>query len=175
MDTQTWWHAVVALGVLAVLGSWTLWVERALPVPSSVGSAAAPGPSRAAVFTMLAAVLFVVFWNKSWELQESPGVVPALGWSLLVAALVVAGSRAAPRVRVALVVLSAAVPALLFLAYHREGGWPGVAGWEIDSIQPPVITSTSIVVCLLAAVPVGVAVHLLARPRRSRVPLRAGS
>jgi hypothetical protein len=175
MDTQAWWHAAVAVSVLAVLGSWTLWVERALPAPSAVRSAAGPGPSRGAVFTILAAVLFVVFWNKSWELQESPGVVPALGWALLVAALGVAASRAALRVRVALLVLSAAVPALLYLAYQREGGWPGVAGWELGGMQSPVITSTSIVVCLLAAVPVGAAFCLLARPLRSRVPLRAGS
>jgi hypothetical protein len=175
MDTQVWWHAVVALAVLTVLGSWAVLVEGALHLSPAVRASNAPGPSQGAVFTVLAAVLFAVCWNKSWELQESPGVVPALGWALLLATLVLAASRAATRVLAALVMLSAAVPALLFLAYHRDGGWPGVAGWEFAGMQPPVITSTSIVVCVLAAVPVGVAVRLLARPLRSRVPVRTGS
>jgi hypothetical protein len=175
MDTRAWWHAVVATAVLALLGSWAHWVEQALPAPPQIRSAARSGPSRGALFTVLAALLFVVFWNKSWQLQESPGVVPALGWALLVAALVVAASRAALPVRVVLVVLSAAVPAVLFLAYHRESGWPGVAGWEFNGMQSPVITSTSIVMCLLAAVPVGVTFRLLARPLRTGGQLPARS
>jgi hypothetical protein len=94
---------------------------------------------------------------------------------LLVAALVVAASRAALRAQAALVAVSIAVPAVLFLAYQRQGGWPGVAGWEFGGMQSPVITSTSIVVCLLAAGPAGIAVRLLERPLPSRVALRAGS
>jgi hypothetical protein len=160
MDTRLWWHAVVGAVVVAVLAGWTgAVVSRlsALPTtPGSVEPVRARFPSEGVLVFALIAVGFIVSWNKSFVLQESVGVLPSAGWAVLAAGMAVAVAHRGWRVGAATLALAGAALVTMFGAYHRDSGWPGVAGWEFGGMQSPVVLSTTVAAMMLIAAPVGV-------------------
>jgi hypothetical protein len=165
MDTRLWWHAVVGVVVVAVLAGWAgAVVSRlaALPTrPGSVEPDRARFPSEGVLVFALVAIGFIVSWNKSFALQESVGVMPAAGWAVLASGMVVAAADRGWRVGAATLSLAGAALLTMFGAYHRDGGWPGVAGWEFGGMQSPVVLSTTVAAMILIAAPVGVALGWL--------------
>lgn len=57
----------------------------------------------------------------------------------------------------------AATSGLIFVAYTRLGGWPGVAGWEFDGMESPIITSAASTSVMFAAALIGSATWLARR------------
>jgi hypothetical protein len=159
MDTRLWWHAVVGAAVVAVLAGWTWAVAHHLPAPParSPGTDAARTrfPSETILVFALIVVGFLVTWGRSFALQESVGVVPAAGWAVLAAGMVMATAFRGWRVSVASIALAVALLVTMYGAYHRDGGWPGVAGWEFGGMQSPVVLSAGVAALLLLAAPVG--------------------
>jgi hypothetical protein len=93
---------------------------------------------------------------------EDPGHLPGLsflmvtGWGLLAGGLLAAGllgvgSMSAARWRVG---LAGAVPGAMWWAYHRDGGWPGVPGWEYG-MQSPLFLTVQITAVLIGAAVLG--------------------
>ncbi|HWA66688.1 MAG TPA: hypothetical protein VG899_10020 [Mycobacteriales bacterium] len=164
MDTVWWWHVVVAGCVLALLLLWTLAVV-APPAGERPPRPLLAFASDTAVFTVVAAVGFVVCWNHSWALLESVGGLPALGWALLAAGSTVA-VRHANRRTCALIVASLAVAiGLMALVYLDRGGWPQVAGWEYDGMESPVVLSAQVAIVAAAGPALGIALRAVRVPR----------
>lgn len=82
------------------------------------------------------------------------------GWPLVIGGLFAAAAVASSWLHRALLV---ALPPLMvwsmYSAYTREGGWPGIPGWE----QSPLWTTTTIAAVVVAAPVLGVVVGLVAR------------
>lgn len=151
MDTVWWWHLAIAVVVITVLAGWTAAVttEREEPAPTAVGSRTAV--SDEAVFLLVTVVGFAGCWNFAWHLQESPGALPALGWAALAAGGAVAVARGPWRTGAILIPLIAAALGVMAWAYLREGGWPGVAGWEFNGMESPVVLSARVAFVMAAA------------------------
>jgi hypothetical protein len=176
MDTAAWWHAVVAGAVTALLTAWTVAVAGALPARPSPGVPQAeprhPSPSTGVLLALLTLLAAAGSFLVSPEVgNEHPGVITIVGWSVLSGAGLIVAARSR-RSGTALSVLALSVAAVLAMraAYVREGGWPGVAGWEFNGMQSPVVLSTVTAVALLMAPIVGGAVRGASarrnRPRR---------
>lgn len=77
-----------------------------------------------------------------------PGHEPGLsvfmvaGWGLLAGGLLAAGLLGLGAVSTAgwRVLLAVATPASMWWAYHRDGGWPGVPGWDYGLQSPRYLT-----------------------------------
>ncbi len=150
MDTVWWWHVVVAAAVFVVLAGWTVAATANDGPPATRGGAAVV-PSDAAVFVLVTAAGFASCWNFAWHLQESPGALPALGWAALAAGAVVAVAGGTWRTGTTLLPLVAAALGVMAWAYLRDGGWPGVAGWEFNGMESPVVLSARVVVVTAGA------------------------
>jgi hypothetical protein len=144
-DTVWWWHLVVGTVVVAVLG---VWCHVVAPAPTPDAPRRRPSPDM--LFVLVATVAFVGCWNFSWQLQESPGVLPALGWAALAAGGAVAASTASWRVPLVALVLTGVALAVMAWAYLRQGGWPTVAGWEFNGMESPVVLSARVCAVALA-------------------------
>ena len=91
-----------------------------------------------------------------------PGHEPGLsiymvtGWALLAGGLLAAGLLGIGRTSTAgwRVLLSAATPAAMYWAYQRDGGWPGVPGWDIG-LQSPLYLTVQITAVLIGAAALG--------------------
>jgi hypothetical protein len=166
-DTVWWWHVVVGGAVLVVLAVWTIVVT-----PEHAGGILNV-PFVGSLFLVVAAVSFLICWNNVWELQESPGPLPSLGWALLAAGLAAIGTRATWRVLVPAVLLTAGALGVAALAYLRQGGWPGVAGWEFNGMESPVILSARVVLVLAVALVPGLLLGAAARTGRRLASRRA--
>jgi hypothetical protein len=162
MDTVWWWHLSVASAALAVLAGWTAAVG-AWQMARDDG--ATVGPSDEYVFLLVGLLGFAGCWNFAWQLQESPGALPAAGWALIAAGVAVAVRHASKRTVATIVALTAAALGATAWAYLRKGGWPGVAGWELS--QSPVILSARVVAVLALAPLTGLV--LRAHRGRSRI------
>ena len=161
-DTVRWWHLVVGSAVLVILTGWTWWCVRCLPPRTPLGPRSAA--AAALVFVVSMALGYLVYYQlvDSGSGSNLPGATPVVGWSVLAAGVtvVVAFGRHWWSAVVALVG-AAAVMGFLVLAYTRLGGWPGVAGWEYDGMESPLITSVVSTVTLLVAPVVGLAIWML--------------
>jgi hypothetical protein len=106
-----------------------------------------------------------------------PGHEPGLsfhmvtGWGLLAGGLLTAGllgvgstSTAAWRV-----LLSAAAPATMYWAYQRDGGWPGVPGWDYG-MQSPLFLTVQITAVLISCAVLGWGLSASGLGERLRVP-----
>jgi hypothetical protein len=149
-DTVWWWHLAIGAVVFAVLAAWTVTVATAQVVPVGTASGPRSAVSDEAVFFLVAAVGFACCWNFAWHLQESPGALPALGWAALVAGVAVAFARAQWRTCAILIPLIAAALGVMAWAYLRDGGWPGVAGWEFNGMESPVVLSARVTFAVAA-------------------------
>ena len=156
---------MVALVVASVLAVWTRDVVRALPS----APAAVRFPAEGSVLVVLVAVGFVLVWNKSFAPLESVGLLPAAGWAVLAVGLAAAAAQRRWEVGAALLGLAGAALLTLYFAYHRDGGWPGVAGWEYNGMQSPVVLSVAAAALLLTAAPAGAALGAL-RSRTATQP-----
>ena len=76
-----------------------------------------------------------------------------IGWALLAAGICRGGVVASTAwTSLGLLAGSAITLAVIFAAYSRIGGWPGVAGWEFQGMQSPIVfTSVASTVALLVA------------------------
>lgn len=160
-DTQMWWHAVVAAVVAVLLSGWTWWVVRCLPKthPSNV-------PAQSSLTAMLPDLVFIVTAGSavlaylSVPVQSNePAMRAIIGWAVLAAGIVTSVGFA-KRWWTSFVAAGAVgvVLGLVFLAYSRDGGWPGVAGWEYNGMASPIITSVASTAVLLTAWMLGLAV-----------------
>lgn len=91
-----------------------------------------------------------------------PGHEPGLsfymvtGWGLLAGGLLAAGLLGIGRTSTAgwRVLLSAATPAAMYWAYQRDGGWPGVPGWD-NGLQSPLYLTVPISAVLIGCALLG--------------------
>ena len=91
-----------------------------------------------------------------------PGHEPELsfymvtGWGLLAGGLLAAGLLGIGRTSTAgwRVPLAAATPAAMWWAYHRDGGWPGVPGWDLG-LQSPLYLTAPITAVLIGCAALG--------------------
>ncbi|MGB7982619.1 MAG: hypothetical protein WCF36_17700 [Candidatus Nanopelagicales bacterium] len=80
------------------------------------------------------------------------------------------------------VLLAAATPVVMYWAYHHDGGWPGVPGWD-DTVQSPLDLTVQITAVLITCAGLGWALHASGLGERlrtwhdsapaTRTPLRA--
>jgi hypothetical protein len=154
-DTRLWWHVVVAAVLVSVLTGWTSWVNKCLnqrpagpPLPEK---SIVRQVAQVAVFAAVAIVGYDVYYQLPLQSNE-PIMRAIVGWSLLAAGIVVVAAFARTGwTSLALMTGVSATLGLVFLAYTRIGGWPGVAGWEFNGMQSPIITSLASTGTLLAA------------------------
>ncbi len=91
-----------------------------------------------------------------------PGHEPGLsfsmvtGWGLLAGGLLAAGLLGVgpPSAAGWRVLLAAAAPASMWWAYHRDGGWPGVPGWDYG-MQSPLFLTVQITAVLIGCAVLG--------------------
>jgi hypothetical protein len=169
-DTRWWWHVAVALAQLVVMAAATWWTFECLRRPDAVADHrgvpwATRSVSAAAVFTLVAvagfAVQVVVDRNGG---SQGPGVLAMLGWAILAGGLVTAvGWSVHWWASFAALVGVGAALGLMYAAYHRPGGWPGVAGWEVFG-QSPLVLTVGAAVTLLVAPFLGMVAQLLRHP-----------
>ncbi len=178
-DTRWWWHAVVQTPQLAVLLGLVWWLTRCLDVTGPLepgGPISAGGWSRVSaeswfsVFAM-AAILAQLVLDRDVITSDPRPVSIDDGCALLAAGVSVValrpgGARAAGFSLAAVV----GVLALMYLAYYRHGGWPGVAGWEIS--QPPIILSPASTVVLGLGPLIGLSSRLSRRSSLTRAESR---
>lgn len=163
-DTRMWWHVVVAALLTAVLVGWTWWADRCLNTRTTERPASDGSPlAAAALFAVVAAAGLSAYFLIPPQSNE-PVMRAVVGWALLAAGIAVAAGFARTlRVSLGFLVGVAAAAGLLFLAYTRLGGWPGVAGWEYDGMESPIITSVASTVMMFAAPLIGSATWLARR------------
>jgi hypothetical protein len=151
MDTVWWWHVVVSAALTVLLGAWVLALHALTRRDAVERSPLPAGRWDASVFVVAAALAFSLAWNHSWQLQESPGALPAFGWAVLAAGMFLAARRVGQWRAVCMVALAALALLALSHAYTRPGGWPGVAGWEMGGMESPVVLSARVEVVVVAA------------------------
>jgi hypothetical protein len=97
-----------------------------------------------------------VGFNETPMQANAPVIRAVIGWAMLAAGIVVVASFASTAwTSLGLLAGSAITLAVIFAAYTRIGGWPGVAGWEYEGMQSPIITSVASSIALLVAPLVG--------------------
>jgi hypothetical protein len=153
-DTRIWWHVVVAGALTIVLSAWTWWVVRCLPEPEGQ-----PDRPPSALASLLPDLVFIVSaaggllaYLSSPDQSNQPAMRAMVGWAILAAGIVTAVGFAR-HWWTSLVLAGGAgvVLGLIFLAYSRNGGWPGVAGWEYQGMESPIITSVGATAAVLSA------------------------
>jgi hypothetical protein len=167
-DTTLAWHVAVGAVLLAIMATWTWLIVRTIGKRTS-DQDSTPAPVRSSwmgpdLVFCATAVLAVEAYARTPQQADSPSGRAIIGWAVLAAGIVTAvafGRRwwVAP----AALVGAGAVLGLVFLAYSRVGGWPGVAGWEYDGMEPPIITSVASTGSLLAASALGLALRAVSR------------
>jgi hypothetical protein len=95
---------------------------------------------------------------------HDPGHEPGLafhmvtGWGLLAGGLLAAGllgaSRRPTAGALARLALAGAAPAAMWWAYHRDGGWPGVPGWD-HFMASPLFLTVQITAVLVTSAAIG--------------------
>jgi hypothetical protein len=164
-DTLWWWHALVQGGQLLVLVLWTWWTTRCLRgrriFTAAMADPALPDQHHGAVSSELLFALYTAVTLTAQILTrpengiESPGLLVMFGWAMLGAAgaVLVVQSSWWP-MSGTIFVSEVLMLGMLYDAYYRPGGWPGVAGWE-SGPQSPVILSFSTSACVLAGPLIG--------------------
>jgi hypothetical protein len=173
MNTTWWWHLLVGCAQLSILTTTRRWATRCLsdsevqsPGPDDAGASPLARLLARGMFAVLTAVAFEVQLDASWDGgYESPSMATLLCWSAIGAGITIVTTRAshwwtAP----AYLAATALMLALVFNAYHQDGGWPGVAGWEYAGMQSPIVLSTITTKILLIAPVTGLALREIRRP-----------
>jgi hypothetical protein len=171
MDTVAGWHLFIGGLQLLILSTSTWWTSRCLMRRdfSARLDLADESISGAILYAAVGACCLAAQVPAMGNLSgERPMLVVATGWSLLIAGVTVV-LASVPRWRpVLLVTIGCAVVVLLMgVAYLRPGGWPGVAGWEFNGMESPVILSWANVPLFLLSPSAGLAAALLFRAGRS--------
>ncbi len=168
-DTRAWWHAVIGALLLALLSGWTWWVRRCWDSRPGATQAESATDSHVGwmapdlTFLVVAALCWVAYAEVTPQ-SNDPALRAIVGWAVLAAGLSVAvGFARSAWWSAAALGATAVVLGLVFLAYSRDGGWPGVAGWEYDGMESPIITSVASTASLLAASLLGLVVHAVRR------------
>jgi hypothetical protein len=179
MDTTSGWHAAVAAAVFLVLVGWTAAVNRMGAAGSSVGASVSASESaevwlvrpftRFMLMTVAASASYLYLASIAQGNGQEPQFAPVAGWSVLAAGSVLAATsgRAADILRQ--LALATAAVSVLAVSYRREGGWPGVAGWEFGGMQSPILLSTSIGVIVCCSPLIGGLAGALGQLSASRV------
>lgn len=184
-DTILWWRLLVSTAQFGVMVAWTWWTKRCL---GESGTTSAPSHATASLSWLPSALLFMVIAgvglvaHGSFPQQSNEPAMRAIaGWALLAAGIVVVGAFARTAwTSLALLIAVASTLGIISLAYTRLGGWPGVAGWEYNGMESPIITSVASTVTLLVAPLIGVTIWLVrqgvghARDLRQVPPVLAG-
>jgi hypothetical protein len=147
-NVHLWWHLVVGMPQFAIMLVATGWAVRCRRVPTSFVQG-----SVVTVFGLFAAVAVTsqILLLPNPGTSEHPGLVVTVGWAFLGAGLALVLARSTrPSTPVLALAAAVVVVAALMLAYYRPGGWPGVAGWEFNGIESPIILSPAGVAALLA-------------------------
>jgi hypothetical protein len=164
-DTVGWWHGVVGSALLAVLIGWTWWTVRCVGA-RGVDEAEATSSSRlfvCAVFAVVA-VAGMLAYSEVAAQSDEPAMRAVLGWALLAAGMAsVAASSHTAWPSLGFFLAAGGVLLVIVAAYTRIGGWPGVAGWELDGMESPIITSVASTAVVLLAPIVGAVVWFVRR------------
>ena len=162
-----WWGALIAAFVVAILAAWTAAITRALAGRPLRGATPGLRPriSDTTVLTILAATAFIVLL-ASWDDEKAPTGRTSVGWAVLLGGLVLAAAygpwwAAAVNFATAGTALGA-----MYLAYHRDSGWPGVAGWEWG-LESPIVLTAPLMFVVFAAAPAAVMLRLANHATRS--------
>lgn len=159
-NTVWWWHTVVQGGQLLILGAWTWWATRCLHgrriFTVAFVDPALPEQHHGVVSCGLLSGLYVAVMvtaqilTRTSDGAESPGLLVMAGWAMLGAAgaVVVLQSSWWP-MSGTVMVGTVLMLGMMYDAYYRPGGWPGVAGWE-NGLEPPIVLSFSTSACVLA-------------------------
>jgi hypothetical protein len=170
MDTVLWWHLAVAAAAGALLVGWTAGVVRALHGrPPRRVVAGRVLELHVGAFVVLIAAGYTFCLGAVADSAQAPGTVTTLGWATLAAGLALAVAASPGRVAATHLALAAIALGALHLAYHRPGGWPGVAGWEFRGMESPIVLTGAVAAMVLVATPAGLALRLVA----SLLPTRA--
>jgi hypothetical protein len=164
-DTALWWRVLVGVALLGLMTAWAWWTTKCLDTRPTIDSLS----HTTETFSWLpSTVLFVVMtgvglvaYRMTPQQANEPALRAIVGWALLAAgiAVVTAFARTA-WMSLAMLAAVASTMGIIFLAYTRLGGWPGVAGWEFNGMESPIITSVASTVTLLAAPVIGVTIWL---------------
>jgi hypothetical protein len=155
-----WWRILVTGMVFAVLAGWTAVVTCALRGRALRGRPAALSSRIAGggVFVALALTAYAVNIGMVGESTQHPAVLTNAGWAVLLAGLVCAASYGPWWSACFSWGFAGAALGVMYLAYERDGGWPGVSGWEVAG-QPPIVLSAWITLLLVASIPVALALR----------------
>lgn len=173
-DAVVWWHALIAGVLFAVLAGWSWWADRCLS-ERLASSGSVPSNSANPLYPWLtfvvATALSLIVYTQMPAQANTPAMRAILGWAIVAAAIVVVTAFGPTWwIGIAMTLAAGAALGLLVAAYSRSGGWPGVAGWELNGMQSPIITSWASTVVLLAAGSAGLILrgiaYLFARHRR---------
>jgi hypothetical protein len=174
-----WWPAGLALVWMVLVIATALWTLRWFPV-SDTGSWLERRRWLVAAVAVVAtyAVTSIVadFWLDPGHSDLNAQM--QVGWILLATGMLTgAATTSSLGARIAMVLLSPAVIAMMFFAYNRMGGWPGVPGWEGG--QPPLYSTIGVGV-LICTAPllgwvVGLVGHAAGAVGRGRAPRVGGS
>jgi hypothetical protein len=153
---QLWWRLLVAAVQWTILAAAAWWWIRCLRAHRRALGTRQPATSigSAPIIVSLVAGLVIAaeLLVQPFVMGQSPRPLPLLGWAALTAATTLLVSRS-DRLQTAVLAFGGAGSALgmMSVAYLRDGGWPGVAGWEWSSIQSPVVVSFPTALVLLSA------------------------
>jgi hypothetical protein len=154
--TQAGWPVVVAAVLTVLLIVVARRLARADPVVE-VARGALVGVAGLVCLTIPLLALPVIP-GATVDPGHEPGLsfVMVTGWGLLAGGLLAAGLLGVGSTPTAggRVLLAATAPATMWWAYHRDGGWPGVPGWDYG-MQSPLFLTVQITVVLIGAAALG--------------------
>ncbi len=168
-NTRWWWHALVQGGQLLILVLWTWWTTRCLRNRRIFTVAAAdPDLPNQHHGEVSCGLLFALYSSVTLTAQiltrhgnglESPGLLVMLGWAALGAGAAVVVIQSSWWPMSGTVFVSAVLMlGMMYDAYYRPGGWPGVAGWD-SGLESPIVLSFSTSACVLAGPLIGAALR----------------
>jgi hypothetical protein len=149
--TDLWWRALVGSVTLAwvLLTAW--WAAR-----DRVRTAdTLPGLTYPFILVGVGLVAFGAPGAVAWYAPEALAL-PILAGHLFLVAGVVTACATLTRIGATWCAMQVAVVGavlLMYAAYNRDGGWPGVAGWEYGT--SPIITTVATSAALVVAPTVG--------------------
>jgi hypothetical protein len=153
---QLAWPLTVAAVATVVLLVVAHWLARPIP-PAPPRSRALVGVAALVCLSVPLLALPMIPGAPDGPFHE-PGlsILMVTGWALLASGLLAAGLLGAGTIAAALVrvALAVATPTAMWWAYHRDGGWPGVPGWDFGT-QSPLFLTMQITAVLIGAALVG--------------------
>jgi hypothetical protein len=149
-------HLGVAVGLLALLAGWTVWVVRRSGTASRTQRPRSERRHDALMFGVLFALGNTVGVLLRPDTDETPSYLTVVCWTAMAAAAATALWHSRGMRSALITVLPALTLGAMYVAYFRPGGWAGVAGWELWT-SPILFGIPSVAMSLSAPVAVWVA------------------